>query len=86
MDQATIFATTEKNRENRDDQPERDWLRGRLGDMSIQLNSASFERVYQRVRQAESRNGFLNDQQLQSIVEEAAAGSEALEGVAESFR
>ena len=53
---------------------------------SIELNGASFERAFQRVAQAESRNGFLNDDQLRSIVDEATSGAEALEGVAESFR
>ena len=61
-------------------------MKNRLGDMSIELNGASFERAFQRVAQAESRNGFLNDDQLRSIVDEAASGAEALEGVAESFR
>ncbi len=86
MDQVTIFATTESHTEKRRDQSERDWLRERLADMSIRLNNASFERAYRRVQQAESRFGFLNDQQLRTIIEEATAGSEALEGVAESFR
>lgn len=86
MDQVTIFATTESHTEKRHDQSERDWLRERLADMSIRLNNASFERAYRRVQQAESRLGFLNDQQLKTIIEEATAGSDALEGVAESFR
>ena len=91
MDQATIFATTERaKRAFKNDQQDRDQLSRTLGEMNIGLNSVSFERAYTRIRQAEeqagARAGTLNEAQLRLIVDDVVTGSETLEGVAESFR
>lgn len=90
MDQATTFETTESAKSaksaHKDDQHRRDQLSRTLSEMNVGLSTASFERAYRRVRQAEDRSGIVTETQLRSIVDEVVTGTETLEGVTESFR
>ena len=87
MNQKTILATTESKRENsHTDQRARDKLASRLAELGVETSAASFEQVYGRVSQAQTQTGHISDRQLRAIVDDAVAGTEALEGVAESFR
>ena len=87
MDQATVFETTERSkRAHKDDQEDRDRLSKALRELNIGLSSASFDRAYTRVRQAEARTGSLSETLLRSIVDDVVTGTETLEGVADSFR
>ena len=87
MNQTTILATTEPKKDGtRSDQRARDKLAKNLEEMGMAVSAASFERIYARVSQAEAQSGPLADSHLQAIVDDAVAGEEALEGVAESFR
>lgn len=87
MDQVTIFETTERaKRSHNDDQHDRDQLSRTLSEMNVGLSTASFERAYTRVRQAEAQGGAVTKAQLRSIVDEVVTGTETLEEVAESFR
>ena len=87
MNQSSILATTEPTKNGaRSDQRARDRLASKLHELGLATSPASFERVYRRVGQAEAQTGSLSDRQLQAIVDDAVAGEEALEGVAESFR
>ena len=87
MNQTTILATTEsKQSGSHSDQRARDNLASQLAQKGVETSAASFERVYARVKHAETQSGSISERQLEAIVADALAGEEGLEGVAESFR
>ncbi|MCI0542971.1 MAG: 2-isopropylmalate synthase [Actinobacteria bacterium] len=61
-------------------------FRHALDRLGVELGNGAFDRAFSRMKQVADHSGEVSDAQLMTIVDEVVAGTEILQGVADSFR
>ncbi|MCI0424504.1 MAG: 2-isopropylmalate synthase [Actinobacteria bacterium] len=61
-------------------------FRHALDRLGVELGNGAFDKAFSRMKQVADHSGEVSDAQLMTIVDEVVAGTEILQGVADSFR